>query len=283
MKEFPIPVVSFGPGSQQEDEALEYIAAPGDMATFQPPQFPDSEDPAVRDAAVAVLQDLVDQMKRVPFGQPVSVDLAALAVPVRKLVNEALGEGEVSATVAGEVPLWIQETVFAGVWRVLSDTRAGDRGTIDRVEAGPVPDALTAAAQAASVTRVERPAPSDGVMNAPAVLSELDEAINTRQAGDPAHIVNLTLLPMTPEDLDYLGICLGVGPVVILSRGYGNCRITRTRLRDTWWVQYFNSTDKLILNTIEVTALPDVAPAAEEDYADSIERLEEWIDALRED
>ena len=76
---------------------------------------------------------------------------------------------------------------------------------------------------------------------------------------------------------------LGTGRVLILSRGYGNCRITSTGLRDTWWVQYFNSTDKLILNTLEVTRVPDVAPAAEEDYLDSIERLGEWIDALREE
>ena len=68
--------------------------------------------------------------------------------------------------------------------------------------------------------------------------------------------------------------------MTLLSRGYGNCRITSTRLRDTWWVQYFNSMNSLILNTIEVTAVPEVALAAPEDFADSLSRLGEWLETL---
>jgi len=282
MKEFPISVVSIGPGSQQEEEELEYIAAPGDMSVFNTPQYPDTENPAVRDAAVAVLQDLLAKMKAQPFENGPMIDVGGLEPEVLRLVNDALGEGEVGVTVAGDVPLRIQETVFAGVWRTLSDAR-GDMAPINRIEAGPMPAAVVSAGRAEALEAVEPPPVTDGVMNAPAVLSELNDVVARRQPTDPAHIINLTLLPMTPQDLDYLGMALGVGPVVILSRGYGNCRITKTRLRDTWWVQYFNSTDKLILNTLEVTRLPDVAPAAEEDYADSIERLGEWIQALLDD
>lgn len=280
MKEFPIPVVVFGPGSQEEDEALEYIAAPGEMAVFNTPHFPEVVDGLVRDQALALLSDLLERMRATPFGQALSQDLTGLDPAVRRLINEALGEGEVSATVAGEQPLRVQETVFAGLWRVMSDA-LGERAAIDRIEAGPMPEVVMRSERASQLARVVAPPAGEGVMNAPAVISELNEAVARRRPTDPAHIVNLTLLPMTPQDLAYLGEALGVGPVVILSRGYGNCRITRTRLRDTWWVQYFNSTDKLILNTLEVTALPDVAPAAEEDYADSIERLDEWIEALR--
>jgi len=280
MKEFPIPVVGFGPGSQDEGESLEYIPAPGDMAVFNTPRFPELADPAVRDEALAVLGELLEQMRTTPFGKPVRRELGGLDAAVLQLVNEALGEGEVSATVAGEQPLRIQETVFAGIWRVMSDA-LGDRPAINRIEAGPMPEVVIEADRAAAHAQVVAPTPGAGVMNAPAVVSELNAAVARRRPGDAAHIVNLTLLPMTPQDLEYLGQTLGVGSVLILSRGYGNCRITRTRLRDTWWVQYFNSTDKLILNTLEVTALPDVAPAAAEDYADSIERLGEWIEALR--
>jgi len=281
MKEFPIPVVAFGPGSQEEDEPLDYIAAPGEMATFQPPRLHDVTDGEAREAAIAVLNDLLARMKQTAFGKPLSIDLTTLEWPVRRLVNDALGEGEVAATVAGETPLRVQESVFAGVWRVVSDG-AGELPAIDRIECGPMPRVVMEAGRASADRRIDAPTIAEGVMNAPAVLSELNEAVQSRQPNDPAHIVNLTLLPMTPDDLAWLGMVLGVGPVVILSRGYGNCRITRTRLRDTWWVQYFNSTDKLILNTVEVTTLPDVAPAAEEDYADSIVRLEEWIEALGE-
>jgi hydrogenase-1 operon protein HyaF len=42
-------------------------------------------------------------------------------------------------------------------------------------------------------------------------------------------------------------------------------------------VQYFNSQDALILNTIEVTEVPEVACAAALDLEDSAERLAEVI------
>ena len=69
----------------------------------------------------------------------------------------------------------------------------------------------------------------------------------------------------------------------ILSRGYGNCRVTSTRLAHVWWVQYFNSMDTLILNTIEVVALPEVALAAPEDLRESHQRLVELVQWMQDD
>jgi hydrogenase-1 operon protein HyaF len=68
--------------------------------------------------------------------------------------------------------------------------------------------------------------------------------------------------------------------VTLLSRGYGNCRITSTRLRNTWWVQYFNSMNTLILNTLEVAPVPEVALAAPDDFAESLSRLGDWLETL---
>lgn len=277
MKDFPIPVLSIGPGSQADDEAVDFIGSPGEMNAYLPPRRPEVADPAAHAAAIAWLEALRERMVATRFGAPLSMDMRELPDSVRAVVNEALGQGEVSATVAGAVPLRIQETVFAGLWRVL-----GEDAT-DRLEAAPMPAAVVAACRARAARSLPVSPPPPGAMNAPAVLRELLDAAGRRREGEPAHIVNLTLLPMTPDDLAYLSASLGVGPVVILSRGYGNCRISSTALRDTWWVQYFNSSDSLILNTLEVTDLPDVAPAAAEDYADSIARLGEWIEALREE
>ena len=282
MTEFPIPVVGLGPGSQGGDEGLELIGSPGEMAVFAPPRVSDNASAAVRAAALEELLALRDAMRATDFARGLTRDMRGLTPAVRALVNEALGEGEVAITVQGPGRLRVQETVFAGVWRVLRDATDG-QPAVDRVEAGAMPAAVIDAARAGTVRQAPALAQPAGVMNAPAILAELNEHAATRLPHAPAHIVNLTLLPVTPEDLAWLGDCLGFGAVAILSRGYGNCRITSTGLRDTWWVQYFNSTDKLILNTLEVTRVPDVAPAAEEDYLDSIERLGEWIDALREE
>ncbi len=96
-----------------------------------------------------------------------------------------------------------------------------------------------------------------------------------------AHVVNLSLLPHTPEDLEWLESALGTGGVTILSRGYGNCRITATALAHVWKVQFFNSQDILILDTFEVTAMPEVALAAAEDLSDSAARIRAVIEAIR--
>jgi hydrogenase-1 operon protein HyaF len=41
--------------------------------------------------------------------------------------------------------------------------------------------------------------------------------------------------------------------------------------------------DQIILNTLEVVDVPEVAEAAEEDYADSIERLGEWLAVMKDE
>ncbi|MDD2872332.1 MAG: hydrogenase expression/formation protein [Azoarcus sp.] len=283
MKAFPIPVVAVGPGSHEEDEALEYIPSPGEMSTFNVPRLPEVIDPVVRDEVLGVLGRLLDGMRAWSFGDPdyPEIDLAALSVDAITLVNEALGQGEVSIVAETERgTLRVQETVFAGVWRELGFDPA-QRQVRDVVSAAPVPGAIGACAQVACSAGIAVPSPPSGVMNAPSILAELVDVAARWKAGDAAHIVNLTLLPLVPDDLAYLDGALGAGSVVVLSRGYGNCRVSSTRLANTWWVQYFNSADNLILNTIEVTDMPDVVPAAAEDFGDSVERLAEWIETLR--
>jgi hydrogenase-1 operon protein HyaF len=100
--------------------------------------------------------------------------------------------------------------------------------------------------------------------------------------GRRAHVVNLTLFPLTPDDYAALEAALPVGPVALISRGFGNCRITSTLARDVWRVQYFNSMNTLILNTIEIVQAPEAALAAADDLADSKGRLAELVDWMSE-
>jgi len=121
----------------------------------------------------------------------------------------------------------------------------------------------------------------DGVMNAPPLVTEMNDQIQQIATQGGNHTINLSLLPQTEQDLAYLQACLGGGRVVILSRGYGNCRITSTGTKNVWWVQYFNSQDTMILNTLEITHVPEVACAAAEDIADSAQRLNEILEVYR--
>ena len=71
-----------------------------------------------------------------------------------------------------------------------------------------------------------------------------------------------------------------MGSTDIPSRGYGNCRVTATATPHVWRVQFYNSMDQLILDTFEVTEMPEVALAAAEDLMDSAERLREVLEAI---
>jgi hydrogenase-1 operon protein HyaF len=120
------------------------------------------------------------------------------------------------------------------------------------------------------------------VQNAPLLVEEIRDQVARWRPGQTPHVVNLTLLPVTPEDIGYLDHQLGTGRVLLLSRGYGNCRISNTRLPHCWRVVYYNSMDKVILNTVEVVDMPEVAMAAPEDLRDSHERLQDVLGYLEQ-
>jgi hydrogenase-1 operon protein HyaF len=287
MKDFPIPVVAIGigPGSQPDEETLAYLPMPQGMQTFRAPVLPEPEDVADRRLAHRALRDALTQLDRVRRdGGNLGVDLTGLPAADLRLVNQVLGEGEVSAVVQGGdagCVLRVQESVFAGVWRVVASVNGVI--TSETIELGAVPQALKTAALedvAAEVPRWHGALPPN-VQNAPTLLAEIEDQWRSWRAGQPAHVVNLTLLPMSVEDIGFLDHHLGTGRVLILSRGYGNCRITNTRMPNCWRVVYYNSQDLVILNTVEVVELPDVALAAREDLDDSHERLAEvlaWVE-----
>jgi hydrogenase-1 operon protein HyaF len=283
MKDFPIPVVAVGPGSQPEEEDLLYMPLPSSMMTFALPVINEEADPALMAAACRVVEQLRAKMEATPLGSstiPV-IELQDMEPEVVRLLNQTMGEGEVSISVRGSSACRIQETVFAGVWR-LHEFAADGRLTRDAIMACAIPPMVTQWAQEDVSLDCAIPEKTPGIMNALSVLTEIVGKAGTYKTGDAAHVVNLTLLPMSPEDMECLPLTLGVGAVTILSRGYGNCRITSTRLPNVWWVQYFNSMDTLILNTLEVSDVPEVALASTEDYEDSIERLGEWLQVMQE-
>lgn len=293
MKAFPIPVVSFGPDAPADDEALDYLPLPKDMDTYQPPALPEPEALKLRPAAQAALAAVLDALQAVAEQTPApgttpftrAVPLNHLAAEDRALIHQVLGEGEASARVAPDadgVEVHIQESLFAGVWRVV--TTQGGTCLDDRVEVGAVPQVLRDVARADAL---DPPAPwrgalPPGVQNAPLLVDEVRDHSRRWQPGQVPQVVNLSLLPVTPEDIAYLDHLLGTGRITVLSRGYGNCRITNTRLPHGWRVVYYNGMDTVILNSVEVVDVPEAALAAPEDLSDSHARLADVLNWLHE-
>lgn len=274
----PLPVL--GPGSQP-DEPFPTLALPTAMTTFERPSLPEGVSGTAE--ARAVLLPFLAALRawRAGVGPPPRVALDDRSAAARAALTQVLGEGEVTAVITRPAErVHVQETAFAGVWRVRTVGRDG-AACGDALEAGPIPAELRAA-RAGAPRRVPIPPEPAGLMNSPAVLREVLARAAERRPGDAAHVVNLTLLPMTPEDLAYLHDALGTGPVAIHTRGYGSCRITSSALADVWWVQYFNAMNALILDTLEVVDMPDAALAAGEDLDATATRLAEWLTDLAE-
>lgn len=268
---FTLPPTGFGPGSQPDPEGeLQYLPMPSGMRIYEP-HVPERADPA----ALALLGQMAAACDLAAAGAPgADFDLAGLTAGTRAALADALGQGEVSMRLRGMPALKVQESVFAGVWLLQG---AG----VERAEVGAVPQLAIARAHLPHSPALGPLARRrDGVVNAPALLAELLDKSRHWQPGLPPHVVNLSLLPHTPEDLDWLAEALGEGATTILSRGYGNCRITACAQPQVWRVQFYNSTDQLILDTFEVTAIPEVTLAAPEDLADSAARIRAVMEAI---
>ncbi|MGM9427411.1 hydrogenase expression/formation C-terminal domain-containing protein [Hydrogenophaga sp. MI9] len=286
MKAFPIPVVALGPGSQTEEETLDYLPMPKDMDTYRAPMLPEPEEIAGRAAARDALCQVLALLDVAADGQAGGqVSLRDLAAEDLALINQVMGEGEASAIVRDEgasLEVRVQESVFAGVWRLMTLKE----GTLvdDVIEVGPVPALLRTVAEedSESIYKPWRGPLPPNVQNAPMLVEEVRDQIARWQTGQAPHVINLTLLPVTPEDIGFLDHQLGTGRVLLLSRGYGNCRISNTLLPNCWRVVYYNSMDTVILNTVEVVDMPEVAMAAPEDLRDSHERLNDVLGYLEQ-
>ena len=278
-----MPPVS-GPRSQPADPEgveLDFMEMPEGMSTYRKPQVPEPEEVSGLEKALALLGQMRDGLGAYRTGEPALVfDLTGLDAANRAFVNQVLGEGEVSAV--GGDRLRVQESVLTGVWRVQV---TGEDGALERdlIEIAAFPRALLdiAGEGAAAGPRPNLDPLPEGVANAPALLTELTHAVVAFAPGGAPHVINLSLLSLTEEDVVYLDARVGSGRVTVLSRGYGNCRITSTGTANVWWVQYFNSREAMILNTLEVTNVPAVACAAQEDIDDSADRLGEILGDYR--
>jgi len=254
------------------DDALALLGVPA-MERVRQPRLPEDFEPG--DELRRWLANLQDALRRTALGEtcdplPLGRQLDADSLLA---IGEILGEGEVSGRMTLDGISWnIQESVLTGVWRV-----TGDNGE-DRVEVGVVPSLVATAAASLQPANYHIPLPAGDVMNAPAVLSEIRDRANS-WSGEENHVINFTLLPMSPADHELLIAVLGRADMLLESGGFGDCRVMATTVRHVWAVQYINAMGHTILDTIEVGDVPAAVCAAREDFEDSAVRLGEILEA----
>ncbi|RQH07065.1 hydrogenase expression/formation protein [Paraburkholderia dinghuensis] len=289
---FPVPVVTTGPGSQPEPDDWSCLPLPSTVETWRSPDTPDPGEPGT-DEVLALLRNMAAALASDPQPtQPLVFPVAALGADAHRLLAQVMGEGEVSAQVmpsrktycgAGAL-VRIQESRYPGIWRVIVDSATGER-IDDRIEIGAIPAVILDEAQHSGTTQgtVADTAGHD-LMNAPSVATEIvaAQARALARHGAGSHVVNFSLLPVTPADIAWLENMLGAGTVGIFSTGYGKCTVIATGWRYVWRVRYFDGTNKILLDTLDITGIPEVAVASAEDLADSLRHLREIVEWLEQ-
>lgn len=213
----------------------------------------------------------LDRLEALEPGRPLGLGVLTPAAAVR--LGEMLGRGEVAFSVAGRAE--IRESVFPGVWHVREAVGGETRHT---VEAAEMPRLLDGYGRAALRSRPVAPPAPEGAINAPLLLREI--ALCLEAGGET--VINLTNLPVNAADLAHLDACLGDGAVTGEAAGYGACRFAATGVHRVWRVRYFNADDTLLIDSIEIGAVPLAARAQPEDLADGLAGLRERVAAERE-
>ncbi|GAB0150029.1 MAG: hydrogenase expression/formation protein [Marichromatium sp.] len=269
-----IPPILLGPGSHADEADLATpigvpMSAP--MQTYVPPVSIDSPGGVAEQEALRCLDALRALLER-PVPQGLVLDFSSSNA--RALVAQALGRGEVEVACAHRPEFSVRETRLTGVWWVVDE-----RG--ERLEVAPIPACVSRIAAAVAAERLREVDDWGAALGARAVCAELSAAHDGWCPGDVPRVINLSLSPRGPADPPMLEQVLGRGPVAILSRGYGSCRIESTRLRHCWWVGHFNPEGRAVLETLELAEVPSAALATAEDIADAAPRLDEILAALR--
>lgn len=230
--------------------------------------------------AARLLPQIADALQSQSAGAPgLLFDITDYADDDRELLTQVLGEGEVRGVAALPDGLMAQihEASMAGLWRVRFTDAAGALSA-DYLEIAAIPRVVERAA-ALTADRLAFGAAPAGAMNVMPLLAEISDHMKAHRPGDPSHAINFSLLPVSEVDMEFLQKTLGDGPVQLISHGYGACKITATGARHVWSVQFFNSMNTIILDTLEIGDTPAAACAAEEDFRDSAERLREIHEA----
>ena len=281
-----IPVRVVGPGSQPlaaDEQQLDYISMPNEMARYVAPVLAGPGDVIGLDGARQAMDWLRAALRDYAVGDaPRLAKLDALDADSRELVNQVLGEGEVSLSRSGQLSAKTQEAVLAGVWRTLYFDADG-RIVHDVLEVADAPHVMQIDPADGRSIDVAADATRPEIANALPLLVELESRLALYATERIPHSLNLSLLPLADAELACLDERLGRGPVEVLSRAYGRCEVLSTRVHDVWWVRYYNSMGTLILNSLEVVDVPEVVRAAAEDLCDSAIRLDEILAPYRAD
>ncbi|MDZ7584303.1 MAG: hydrogenase expression/formation protein [Thiobacillus sp.] len=116
--------------------------------------------------------------------------------------------------------------------------------------------------------------------NAPPLLRELAEQVRRLLETGETSAIDLSALPMTPADLDWLREKLGSGEIAVTLQAGGESTLDETACAGVWWVTHRNEQGAVASQFIEVAFVPELVKAHPQDVAIGREQLELLISDL---
>jgi hydrogenase-1 operon protein HyaF len=116
--------------------------------------------------------------------------------------------------------------------------------------------------------------------NAPPLLRELVELVRRLLETGESSAIDLSALPLTPADLDWLREKLGNGEISVTLQANGESTLNETACPGVWWVTHHNEQGAVTSQFIEVTFVPELVKAHPRDVAIGREYLELLISDL---
>jgi hydrogenase-1 operon protein HyaF len=113
--------------------------------------------------------------------------------------------------------------------------------------------------------------------NAPPLLRELLEGVRRLLETGESSAIDLSALPLTPADLDWLRDKLGAGEIAVTLQASGESTLNETACPGVWWVTHCNEQGTVTSQFLEVTFVPELVKAHPQDVALGQETLELMI------
>lgn len=118
------------------------------------------------------------------------------------------------------------------------------------------------------------PAGSGLTGNAPPLLREISELLRCLLETGETAAIDLSALPLTPADLDWLRDKLGEGEIAVTLQASGESTLNETACPGVWWVTHYNEQGAITSQFIEVAFVPELVKAHPQDVELGREHLE---------
>lgn len=118
--------------------------------------------------------------------------------------------------------------------------------------------------------------------NVTPILYEIRHALQRLAESGEETVIDLQSLPLAPQEADQIEQTLGQGEVRVELNALGPSRIHETAFSGVWWVAHYNAENQLVGKYIEVTPIPKIVLAQQEDLQDGLLRLDALLSAPAE-